>query len=266
MPVNAFDEARLDELERCAFAYFIHEVDERTGLVRDNTREGAPASIAGTGFALSCYAVGAERGYVARSEAAERSQTALRFLWEATQSEAPDATGWRGFFYHFLAPESGHRARQCELSTIDSTIAIAGALTAAVYFDRDTAAERDIRRFADAIYRRVDWAWAMAGARTVSLGWHPGTGFLPYGWQGYSEALLLYVLGLGSPTHPLPNDSYAAWTETYRWADTYGQQYLYAGPLFIHQMSHCWIDFRGIQDAYMRDKGIDYFENSRRAT
>ena len=184
----------------------------------------------------------------------------------APQVEGPDSTGYRGFFYHFLTLDTGSRVWDCELSTIDTTIAVAGVLTASVYFDRDTPAERDICSLAEAIYRRVEWTWSMGGARTVSLGWHPESGFLPYGWRGYAEALMLYILGLGSPTHPLPPDSYTAWTETYRWARIYGHELLYAGPLFIHQLSQCWIDFRGIRDEFMRGHGIDYFENSRRAT
>ena len=262
---ETLDEAALDELERRAFTYFLHEVDARTGLVRDNTRRTAPASVAGSGFALACYAVAAERGYISRSEAADRVRTALRFLWEAPQGEEPDRTGCRGFFYHFLTLDTGRRIWDCELSTIDTTIALAGALTAGVYFDGDTPAERDVRSLADAIYRRVEWPWSTGGARTVSLGWHPKSGFSPYGWRGHAEALMLYILGPGSPTHPLPSDSYAAWTETYRWARIYGYEILHAGPLFIRHLSQCWIDFRGIQDEFMRVHRLDYFENSRRA-
>ena len=116
------------------------------------------------------------------------------------------------------------------------------------------------------LYRRADWQWAQNRGATVTHGWKPESGFLEYRWEGYDEAMLLYILGLGSPTHPLPESCYAAWTSTYRWEHCYGYEYLYAGPLFTHQLSHVWIDFRGIQDAFMRDKGIDYFENSRRAT
>jgi hypothetical protein len=154
---------------------------------------------------------------------------------------------------------------ECELSTVDTTFLIAGMLTAAAYFDRDDEAETQIRTIADALYRRVDWRWAQNGKSTVTHGWKPESGFLKYRWQGYDEALLLYVLGLGSPTYPLSQDSYAAWSSTYSWATIYGHEFVYGGPLFIHQFSHLWIDFRGIQDDYMRDKGIDYFENSRRA-
>ena len=111
-----------------------------------------------------------------------------------------------------------------------------------------------------------DWQWAQNGAATVTHGWKPESGFLPYRWQGYDEALFLYLLGLGSPTHPLSEESYAAWTSTYQWKKVYDYELLYSGPLFTHQVSHLWVDFRGIQDEYMRDKRIDYFENSRRAT
>ena len=126
--------------------------------------------------------------------------------------------------------------------------------------------EKEIRALAEALYRRVDWPWAQNGGATVTHGWKPESGFLEYRWEGYDEALVLYILGLGSPTHPLPAESYTAWASTYEWKSSYGYDYLYAGPLFTHQISHVWIDFRGIQDAFMRDKGIDYFENTRRAT
>ena len=123
-----------------------------------------------------------------------------------------------------------------------------------------------MRALAEQLYLRVDWRWAQNGGATVTHGWTPERGFLPYRWEGFNEALLLYVLGLGSPMHALPEESYLAWTSTYRWKTLYGQELLYGGPLFMHQLSHVWIDFREIQDAYMRSKGIDYFENSRRAT
>jgi hypothetical protein len=139
-------------------------------------------------------------------------------------------------------------------------------LTAAAYFDGAAGDEPEIRDLAERLYARVDWRWAQDGGATVTHGWRPESGFLPYRWEGYDEALLLYVLGLGSPTHTLPPESYRAWASTYEWRTVYDIPFLYAGPLFTHQLSHVWIDFRGIQDAFMRDHGIDYFENSRRAT
>ena len=143
---------------------------------------------------------------------------------------------------------------------------MAGVLTAAAYFNADTPDEAELRRLADALYRRVDWRWAQPDGSAVMHGWKPECGFLHYGWEGYSEAILLYVLGLGSPTHPLTERSFLDWTVTYQWENLYGIDFLYAGPLFIHQFSHAWIDFRGIRDRFMREKDCDYFENSRRAT
>ena len=210
--------------------------------------------------------MGVERGFWSRNEAVERTLITLRFFWNSPQGTEPDATGYMVFYYHFLDMETGRRAWDCELLTIDSAILLAGALAAGVYFSAYTADEIEIRSLADALYRRADWAWAQNGGATVTHGWRPESGFIIYRWEGYDEALLLYVLGLASPTHPLPKVSYGEGLSTYRWEKSYGYEFLDAGPLFIHQLSHVWIDFRGIQDAFMRDKGIDYFENSRRAT
>ena len=259
-------DSTLLELQRESFGYFLHETHPRNGLVIDKTAPDWPSSIAATGVGLTAYPAAVMRGFVSRKEAAATVLTTLRFFWNSAQGPEPHATGYRGFYYHFLHMESGRRAWQSELSTIDTAILLAGALAVGRYFDADTADEAEIRRTADALYRRADWQWAQNGGATVTHGWKPETGFLPYRWQGYDEALLLYILGLGSPTHPLTDASYPAWVSTYEWKTNYGQQYVYAGPLFIHQMSHIWIDFRAIRDAYMRDKGIDYFENSRRAT
>jgi hypothetical protein len=256
----------LATLQRETFDYFIREANPANGLIRDKTEANSPASIAATGLALACYPVGVERGFMTRSAAAERTLVTLRFFWNSPQGPEPDATGYHGFYYHFLDMQTGRRAWQCELSTIDSTLLLAGALAAGQYFDADTAAEAEIRTLAEALYYRADWCWAQDQGETVTHGWTPEHGFLKYRWEGYDEALLLYVLGLGSPTYPLPKTSYTAWTATFRWEHCYGYDYLYAGPLFIHQLSHVWIDFRGVQDAFMRSKGSDYFENSRRAT
>jgi len=259
-------DAELEKLQHESFNYFLHETNPVNGLVIDKTEADWPASIAATGLALASYPVAVERGFMQRAAAVGRALTTLRLFWNSPQGPEPDATGYHGFYYHFLDMQTGRRAWQCELSTIDSAFLLAGALTAAMYFVADTADEREIRALADALYRRADWQWARDGGATVTHGWKPENGFLEYRWEGYDEALLLYILGLGSPTHPLPEDSYSAWTSTYRWEHCYGYDYLYAGPLFTHQLSHVWIDFRGIQDAFMRGKGIDYFENSRRAT
>ncbi len=259
-------ETELVELQHESFSYFWHEMNPENGLVIDKNAENWPSSIAATGLALATYPVAVERGFMPHATAVARTLTTLRFFWNSRQGPEPDATGYQGFYYHFLDMQSGRRAWQCELSTVDSTFLLAGGLLAATYFSADTEDEQEIRTLADALYRRADWQWAQDGGDTVTHGWKPESGFIKYRWEGYDEAMLLYVLGLGSPTHPLPESSYVAWASTYSWLHCYGHDYLYAGPLFTHQLSHIWIDFRGIQDAFMRDKGIDYFENSRRAT
>ena len=259
-------EVQLEMLQRTSFSYFLHETNSDNGLVIDKTATNWPASIAATGFALASYPVAVERGFMTRDAAVERTLTTLRFFWNSHQGAEPDATGYKGFYYHLLDIQTGRRAWQCELSTIDSTFLLGGALVSSIYFNSDTNDEQEIRSLANALYRRTDWQWALNGGSTVTHGWKPESGFLIYRWEGYDEAMLLYILGLGSPTYPLPKCSYTAWASTYRWENCYGYEYLYAGPLFTHQLSHIWIDFCGIQDAFMRVKGIDYFENSRRAT
>jgi hypothetical protein len=259
------EEQLLDELQKAAFDYFVENVDPKTGLVADTSRKGSPASIAVVGFALSCYPIGVERGWIARADAAAQTLKALRFFWNSPQGAEPDVTGYKGFYYHFLDMQSGRRVWNCELSLIDTALLLAGMLTAAAYFTAPAADEAEIRALAEELYRRVDWQWAQNGRDTVTQGWKPECGFFQSGWEGYSEATILYVLGMASPTFPLPSNSFAGWTSTYQWESIYGYDFLYAGPLFIHLFSHAWIDFRGIQDEFMREKGCDYFENSRRA-
>jgi hypothetical protein len=260
------DDELLDRFQRGAFGYFVEQFNPENGLVADTSRAGAPASIAVVGFALSSYPVGVERGWMTRADAAARALAALRFFRGSSQGEHSDATGHKGFFYHFLDMKTGKRVWESELSLIDTTLLLAGILTASTYFDEDTPVETELRETAEAIYRRVDWQWARGGEATVRQGWKPEGGFLHYGWEGYSEAIILYVLGLASPTHPLPDDCFGAWTATYQWENIYDVEFLFAGPLFIHHFSQAWIDFAGIRDCFMREKNSDYFENSRRAT
>ena len=235
-------------------------------MIADNSRPGAPCSIAATGLGLAAFAVAAARGFLPRDEAAARTLATLRFLRDSRQGEEPDATGHRGFYYHFLDLATGRRIWDCELSMIDTAILIGGVLTSGRYFAAGADDEREIRQLAGFLYERIDWPWALNGGRVMSMGWKPGLGFLHYGWEGYSEAMLLYLLALGSPTHPLPAASYTAWTAPFLWENLYDLDLLFAAPLFVHQLSHLWIDFRGIQDPFMREKRSDYFENSRRAT
>jgi hypothetical protein len=265
-PLPEADEAMLDVLQRAAFDYFVQYGQRSNGLVADTSRPGSHASIAVIGFALSAYPVGVERGWMTRDEALLRCLVTLRFFGDSDQSGKADSTGYLGFYFHFLHIASGSRAWKCEVSLIDTALLLAGMLTAAAYFTAATADEAELRTRVDTLYRRVDWCWAQPDGAAVVHGWKPGSGFLNYGWEGYSEALLLYALGLGSPTHTLTDASFPAWTGTYQWENLYGIDFLFAGPLFIHQFSHAWIDFRGIRDGFMREKDCDYFENSRRAT
>jgi hypothetical protein len=219
------------------------------------------------GFALTGYPVGVERGWITREQARERTLNTLRFFWSAPQGPAAAGmTGDRGFYYHFLEFDTGHRFQTNELSTIDSSLLFGGILTVQMYFDGDQPAEVEIRALADSIYLRAEWPYFLSEDRTVFMAWRPERGLGPARWRGYDESLILHVLALGSPTHPLGKDTYDAFVSTYKWGEFYGHEHLNFAPLFGHQYSHIWIDFRGIQDEYMRARGIDYFENSRRAT
>ena len=260
------NEQALDQLQRAAFGYFLQAVNPANGLIADTSREHSPASIGVVGFALSAYPVAVKRGWMARADAVDRSLATLRFFHDSDQSGSPEATGYKGFYYHFLDMHTGARVWRSELSMIDTALLIAGALTAGRYFTENSADEIQLRELVDVLYRRVDWHWAQNTGTTINHGWKPESGFLHYCWDGYSEAIVLYVLAVGSPTHPIERDCYEAWTATYQWEHLYGYDVLYAGPLFVHQFSHAWIDFRGIQDRVMREKRCDYFENSRRAT
>lgn len=259
-------EVLVDQLQRDSFSYFLHELNPENGLIKDKTAANWAASIAATGFALAAYPIGVERGVISRAEAALRTLNALRFFWNSPQGSQSDASGYKGFYYHFLDMQTGRRVGNCELSTVDTAFLIAGALVAGIYFDAESEEELEIRKLAKALYLRVDWQWAQNRQATLTHGWRPRRGFLKHRWEGYDEALLLYILALGSPTYALPESAYQAWTKTYKWIEYAGEEYLYAGPLFAHQFSHLWIDFRAIQDDYMRAKGSNYFENSRRAT
>jgi len=259
------DVQMLDALQRDAFDYFLKQTNLHNGLVADTSRPGSPASIAVVGFALSAYPVAVERGWIERGDAVQRCLTTLRFFSASDQSGAVASTGCHGFYFHFLDVETGLRAWESELSSIDTALLIVGMLTAAAYFSQATPLETELRQLANALYERVDWNWAEHDDDAVALGWKPECGFLNYGWQGYNEALVLYALGMGSPSHPLTAASFEAWTVTYQWENLYGIDLLVAGPLFVHEFSHAWLDLRGIRDSFMREKRCDYFENSRRA-
>ncbi|HTE40594.1 MAG TPA: glucoamylase family protein [Steroidobacteraceae bacterium] len=265
-PAPLGDDALLEDLERRTFQYFWDTANSDNGLVPDRYPSPSFSSIAAVGFGLTAYVIGAERGYITREQARDRTLVTLRFFANAKQgAQSTGVSGHQGFFYHFIDMKDGHRYRDTELSTVDTALLLGGMLTSQSYFDR--AGEEEIVALVETIYGRVDWRWAQARAPLIAHGWKPEVGHLKYDWDGYSEAMLVYVLALASPTHSVAPDAWSAWTKTYprSWGEWYGQQHLGFGPLFAHQYSHVWIDFRGIRDEYMRTKGFDYFENSRRA-
>ncbi len=257
----------IDELQRRTFHYFWDLADSVNFQTPDRYPTLTFSSIAATGFGLSSYLVGVERGYISREAAAERVVQTLRVLSRLPQGDAPEGvSGYKGFFYHFLTLDKATRFKQVELSSIDTGLLMAGVLSVMSYFDEEKPVEQEIRNLADALYRRVEWDWMLDDSLRLSMGWHPESGFIPARWQGYNEAMVLLLMAIGSPTHPIPAECWDRWCSTYEWAEFQGQENVQFDPLFGHQYSHVWIDFRGIQDAYMRGKGIDYFENSRRAT
>ena len=258
----------VDDLEHRTFDYFWELGNPVNGLVPDRWPTPSASSIAAVGFGLTAYGVGVERGWISRDQAVDRTLATLRFFARAPQGpNASGASGYQGFFYHFLEMDSGVRSGINEVSTVDTALLLGGVLFAQSYYDRDDRREAEIRKLAEKIYDRVDWTSAQARPPLISMGWTPEHGILPYDWTGYNESILVYILALGSPTHPVGKDAYDAWTSSYdrTWGKFQGQEHLSFPPMFGHQYSHVWIDFRGIQDEYMHRRGIDYFENSRRA-
>ena len=250
----------LSELEERTFHYFWETANPQNGLIPDRYPTPSFASIAAVGFGLTAYPIGVERQYVTRAQARDRVLATLRFF-----ARAPNE---HGFFYHFLDMKTGARANDSEVSTVDTALLLAGMLFCQSYFDTQHPREVQIRKLVDEIYRRVDWTWAQPRPPVVALAWTPEAGFSGIDWQGYNEAMLVYLLALGSPTHAISPQAWDMWTSTYNkhWGTLYDQTYLSFGPLFGHQYTHVWVDFRGIRDSFMRAHGLDYFENSRRAT
>ena len=259
---NAF----LDDLQERTFRFFWDLADPRTGLAPDRAPTESFASVSATGFALTAYPIGVEHGWISREDGRRRVLDTLRHLWTAPQdTTASGAAGWKGLFYHFVDPATGARFETVELSTVDTALLLAGALFCQSWFDGEEAEEDSIRALADSLYLRADWSWASPRPPAIGHGWVPEAGHLPYDWRGYNEAMLLYLLALGSPTHPVPAEAWDAWVSGYRWGEFHGIEHLGFAPLFGHQYTHVWIDFRGIRDAFGEEKGLDYFENSARA-
>ena len=259
--------ALADTVAERTFRWFWETTDSTTGLAHDRWPQRDFSSIASIGFALTAYPIGAERGWITRAQSASRTLVTLRYLWALPQGpEASGMGGYKGFFYHFLRYEDGRRFEKIELSTIDTALLLGGVLFAQSYYTGSDATETAIRAVADSLYRRVDWTWSVTRPTKVVMGWNPEIGHYTADWRGYNEAMIIYILGLGSPTYPLASESWAAWSATNPWTSYRGQDHTNFSPLFGHQYSHVWIDFRAIKDPFIRSHGIDWFENSRRAT
>jgi hypothetical protein len=252
-PYEGTDEQLLDEVQRSIFNFFWNEASSNTGQVKDRALANGNdsrkmSSIAATGFGLTSLCIGDQREYGKHSEIVERVRKTLRFLANNLPHE-------HGFFYHFIHIETGQRWEKCELSSIDSSLLYCGVLTARQYF-----ADQEIKDLATKIYERVDWPWMLNGGKTFSMGWHPESGFLDARWEHFCELMMIYLLAIGSPTHPVSPDTWKAWTRpTIKYQ---GIEYISGNdPLFTHQYSQAWFDFRNKRDAY-----ADYFENSVKAT
>jgi hypothetical protein len=263
--------ALLDTLQHSAFNFFWNEVNPANGLIRDRNSPGSTfSSIASVGFGLSAIPIGIDHGWITRAQGRARVSTTLRTFYNGPQGTTALGTiGNKGFFYHFLNINTATRFdTNVELSTIDTALLFAGMLDSRQYFDDvgDTT-EIAIRAMADSVYQRADFNFMRNFNTGIMMGWKPAFGFSGFGqWIGYNEAMVLYILALGSPSHAVPATAWGAWTSGYHYDTLNGYSFVTCPPLFTHQYSHCWIDFRNIADAYMRFRGHDYFENSRRAT
>lgn len=261
------DDEFLEYVQGTAFDFFWFEANPANGMIRDRTQPWSAASIASIGFGLSAIPIGIEHRWISREAGVERVKRTLETLWRTPQGEGTSGTsGYKGWFYHFLNFQDATRFGTSELSSIDTALLLAGMLDAAEYFDGSDSMEREIRSLAKNIFARVDWKWMLNRGETLAMGWYPEQGFTRARWNGYNEASILYLLGLGAEKNSLEAKHWRAWAETYSWDTSYGYSFIHFPPLFGHQYSACWIDFRGIVDDYTAGKGITYFENSRRAT
>jgi hypothetical protein len=255
------------ELKKRTFNYFWELADKNNYQIPDRYPTLTFSSIAATGFGLSVYLTGIENGYISRDDAANRVLSTLQTLWNLPQGpEAEGVSGHKGLFYHFLNTDDAKRYKQVELSSIDTGLLMAGVLSVMSYFNAENETEQQIRDIADRLYRRVDWTWMLNDSNRLSMGWHPEKGFITSDWRGYNEAMILLIMAIASPTYPIPADCWQTWCQTYDADSFYGERFVQFDPLFGHQYSHIWIDFRDIRDAYMENFGSDYFINSQKAS
>ena len=266
-------EALLDTIQHTAFNYFWYEANPANGLIKDRAAvsgtSNAPCSIASVGFGLTAICIGVDHGWVTRVAARDRVLATMKTFWYGPQGSGNNYIGNFGLFYHFLDMNTAKRTWESELSTIDTALLLAGIIDAKQYFTGSDSAETQIRGLSDSIYYRMNWNMMRNSNPGIMLGWKPGTGFSGYGqWVGYNEATIMYILALGSPTHPVDYSAWQKWTEGYNGnlKNQYGYYYVNFPPLFGHQYSHCWIDFRNSADDWMKARNLNYFENSRRAT
>jgi len=262
------DDAFLDFVQQANFDYFWYEANPANGLIPDRTATGSACSIAAEGFGLTAIGIGIDHGWISRTQGVARVLTALNTFLQGRQgTNVTGMIGYNGWFYHFVDMNTATRSSGSELSSIDTVWLLSGILYAKQYFNGTNSDETNIRTMADTIFSRVNWTWMAQGSDAVAMGWLPESGFTTFGnWVGYNEGMMIYLLGMGASSNPVPASGWSYWTSGYSWATYYGQSFVPFGPLFGHEYSHCWVDFRHIADTYMNSHSSTYFENSRRAT
>jgi hypothetical protein len=262
----------LSDIEHRTFKIYWECVNHRNGLMVDRWSTASVCSITGTGFGLTAWPIGVERGWITRSQARDLTLRTLRFFEHLPLTDQSSGCGgYRGFYYQFIDMETGLRRDQSVLSTVDTTWLQMGMLVAQGWFDQDDEREKEIRKLSQRLLDRTEWDWVQAnsiGGKAISMGWSPENGFIERNWDGYNESMPLYLLALGSQSHPVKDGAYEAWTAPFSkyWRGEGASKHLSFGPHFAHQYAAVWVNLRGIRDATMRAAGFDYFENSRRAT
>ena len=268
------NDAFMDFIEEANFDYYWYTANPANGLVPDHTTDGvlngSPCSIFAVGLGLTAIGIGIDHGWITRAQGAARVQTTLNTFWNGPQgTNDAGEIGYQGWFYHFLDMNLATRSGSSELSSIDTTFLLAGILYAKQYFNGNNPTETNIQATASAIFNRVNWSWFapdIPGTNAVRMGWLPETGFSTFGdWRGYNEGMLLYLLGIGASSNSIPAACWNYWTSGYTWGTEYGQSYIIFAPMYGHEYSQCWVDFRHVGDAYMNAENSTYFQNSRRA-